>query len=103
MKNKYVVLKKSTKSIGGQKFNKGEVLYIHSCEGDKLILLDPKNPLRRLRAEIDEIDNIYTSNNINGIYTLNDINSILGIAKGFIKDPDTHKKFVEIVEKKLKR
>ncbi|GAG71144.1 unnamed protein product, partial [marine sediment metagenome] len=45
--------KKQKSSITGQEFRKNEVLYIYAHDENGLVLLDPRNSLRRLYTRLD--------------------------------------------------
>lgn len=54
LEKRYVKLKKKQKAaMTGQKFKKNEIMYIQRHDDSGLLLIDPRNPLRRLSIKLD--------------------------------------------------
>jgi len=54
LERRYIKLKKRQRNtMTGQEFQKNEVLYIHKHDDTGLVLLDPRNSLRRLYIKLD--------------------------------------------------
>lgn len=51
---RYIKLKKKQKNtMTGQEFKKNEILYIYAHDENGLVVLDPRNSLRRLYTKLD--------------------------------------------------
>lgn len=54
LEKRYVKLKKNQKNpMTRQEFKKNEIMYVHKHDETGLVLLDPRNSLRRLYIKLD--------------------------------------------------